>query len=876
MTLGNLGAAYDSLGDYRQAITFHEQSLAIAREIGNRPGEGAALGNLGSAYFSLGDYRQAITFHEQSLAIAREIEDRQDEGRALGKLGLAYDRLGDYHQAITFYEQSLAIAREIEDRQGEGMTLGNLGSTYLNLGDYRQAITFHEQALAIAREIEDRSSEGADLGSLGLAYLNLGDYQRAITVYEQALAIFHEIEDRQGAGNTLGNLGNAYDNLGDYRQAIIFHKQALAIFREIGDRRGEGLTLGNLGNAYDNLGDYWQAITFQEQHLAISREIGNRLGEGSALISLSSAYFNLAQYDRALDLCSQALSIFSALSNRAEEGLALSNIGVLLNVQNQPELAIIFLKASVEARESIRGDIRSLDTGLQQSFTNTVADDYRLLADLLLQEGRIPEAQQVLDLLKLEELREFTDTTRATWSGTALVYTDQEEPVVEAHNSLIAFGQTFYACQQTNCADLSRLMVQQDQLVAAYNDEVQKFEATVQQRSGEDRLFQDPDNLNGEAKALLAANPNSVLIYPFVTDDKLWLLWAAGSAVGSVEVTVTQGELAQTVQRFGELLTTGGDLVALQAASEELYGWLIAPLEAELEANNITSLIFVHDRVTRYIPMAALFDGERFLIERYTLSTVIAPQATDTEDRLTGIDATPVLGLGLTQPVSGFSPLPAVEPELNNIVLSGGTDTTGSYPGQIYLNQAFTLEQLKASVLNHRILHIASHAAFVPGRKEDSYIVLGDGSQLRVSDIDDMGTRLGNLHLVVLSACQTALGGESGTGDGTELAGISSYFLKTGRAEAVIASLWKVNDDSTSLLMQRFYELLATGELTKAEALRQAQLSLLYDQNTETRLASVRSPGSVEVVSGDRSAPAPTDSRHPYHWAPFILIGNGL
>jgi len=323
------------------------------------------------------------------------------------------------------------------------------------------------------------------------------------------------------------------------------------------------------------------------------------------------------------------------------------------------------------------------------------------------------------------------------------------------------------------------------------------------------------------------------------------------------------------------LLTRRGDYTELQATSQQLYNWLIEPLEEALQANDIEHLIFVHDRVTRYIPMAALFDGEQFLMERYTLSTVIAPEITDTSDRLTNIDESQVLAMGLSQSVAGFSSLPAVESELDSIVLSGDGDAIGIYPGEVYLNEAFTREQLQASVLNHRVLHIASHAKFEPVRKDESFILLANGDELRVTDIDDMSSWLGNLHLVVLSACQTALGGTN-DGDGTEIAGISSYFLKEGRAEAVIASLWAVNDTSTSILMQRFYELLATGELTKAEALRQAQLSLLYDEDTETRLAASRTGARPTPRNGFDVAVAEPGYRHPYYWAPFILIGNGL
>jgi CHAT domain-containing protein/Tfp pilus assembly protein PilF len=869
--LGNLGNAYRNLGDYRQAIDFYEQHLVIARDLGDRAGEGRALGNLGNAYRNLGDYRQAIDFHEQSLIIFREIGDRGSEGAVLGNLGLAYDSLGDYRQAIDFHEQRLAIAREIEDRGGEGRALGNLGNAYLRLGNYRQAIDFYEQSLAITREIGDRSGEGNALSGLGSAYLGLGDYRQAIAFYEQHLMIAREIGDRGGEGVALGNLGAAYFSLGDYRQAITFFEQNLAIAREIGDRGGEGAALGNLGSAYSSLGNYRQAIEVFEQRLAIAREISDRGGEGRALGNLGNAYLRLGNYRQAIDFYEQSLAITREIGNRTSEGHTLGNLGLLFDQQGNPDLAIVFLKASVDVRESIRGDIRGLDTALQQSFTDTVAGSYRRLANLLLSQGRIPEAQQVLDLLQLEELREFTNT-RAAWTGTALAYTPVEQPIIRVHGDLIAFGQEVAACRRTNCPDLGKLNRQLTALNEQYQTQVATFQDQVRQNRRDDDIFQDPSRLGSDARALLAANPNSVLIYPFVTEDKLWLLWATSGAVGTVEVAVSQAELSQAVQQLGERLTRAGNLNDLQAASQRLYDWLVRPLEAPLEANNIEKLIFVNDRVTRYIPMAVLFDGERYLLERYTLSTVLSPAVTNTTSRLGAVDEAPVLGLGLTQAFPGFDPLPAVKDELTGIVRGAASPGQGIFPGSVFFDGDFTLDTLETNLLGHRVLHIATHAAFVPGRPRDSYILLGDGSRLDVADIEAREHLLDDLHLVVLSACQTALGGSAG--DGSEIAGISSYFLAPGRAETVIASLWKVNDNSTSVLMQRFYELLATGDLTKAEALRQAQLSLLYNEDAETRLAAAR--GNIVMETRDGTPLSAVGSQHPYHWAPFILIGNGL
>ncbi|MBE7385073.1 MAG: tetratricopeptide repeat protein [Leptolyngbya sp. SIO1E4] len=882
VALENLGDAYFDLGDSRRAIDFHEQALTIARELDDPRSEGNALGNLGLAYSNLGDYRRAIDYHEQHLAIARNIDHRAGEGAALGNLSNAYQSLGDYSRAIDFQEQALAIARELDDRRNEGAVLGNLGNSYLSLSDYSRAIDFQEQALAIARDLSDGAGESRTLNNLGLVYLSLGDYHRAIEYHEQALAIARETGRRGSEGTYLGNVGIVYWSSGDYRRAIEYYEQHRAIARDIGDLRGEGDALGNLGGAYLSLGDYRQAISFIEQALEIFRDIGVRAGEGIALDNLGNSYRNLGQEDRALEFYGQALAIFNVLGSRAEIGRTLGNIGKLLNAKTQPELAITFLKASVDVRESIRGDIRGLDTNLQQSFTDTVAADYRLLADLLLEQGRIPEAQQVLDLLKLEELREFTNT-RATWTGTALAYTAAEQPVIDAHGSLIALSSAILTCEDTNCAELNSLYDQREALTAQYNDQVNQFANTIRANRRDDEDFQDPQELSDDAKSLLSAyaveGQTPVLIYPFVLEDKLWLVWAIeGRVIGSAEVPVTQGELANTVQRFGELLTAPTRLDELQAQGQQLYNWIIQPLEAELAANNIDHLIFVNDRVTRYIPMAALYDGEQFLAERYQISTVLTPGTTDTRSRLADVESSQVLGLGLTQAVANFNPLPAVATELDSIVQSGDDDAIGIYPGQVLLNEAFTLEALKANLRpDYQVLHLATHAAFVPGRADESFIVMGNGDRFTTADIEDMNARLDNLHLVILSACQTAVGGPAG--DGAEITGISSYFLGTddSRAETVIASLWAVNDTSTSVLMQRFYTLLATGELTKAEALRQAQLSLLYEEDAETRLAAARRGAPIPTArEGFDVAVTESGYRHPYYWAPFILIGNGL
>jgi tetratricopeptide (TPR) repeat protein len=298
-SLSRLGLCYENLGDYQKAIEHHQQSLDIAREIGNRQGEGAALGNLGLCYYNLGDYQKAIEHHQQALDIKREICSRQGEGIALGNLGNCYNSLGDYQKAIEHHQQSLDIAREVGDRKGEGNALNNLGNCYYRLGDYQKAIEHYQQSLDITREIDDRQGEGAALGNLGICYHNLGDYQKAIDHHQQYLDISREIGNRQGEGIALGNLGLCYGRLGDYPKAIEHLQQSLDIFREIGNRQGEGGSLGNLGNCYDSLGDYQKAIEHQQQSLDIAREIDDRDGQGHSLNNLARALLFLGDTDLA-------------------------------------------------------------------------------------------------------------------------------------------------------------------------------------------------------------------------------------------------------------------------------------------------------------------------------------------------------------------------------------------------------------------------------------------------------------------------------------------------------------------------------------------------------------------------------------------------
>ena len=295
-------------GHYRTMITMHER---LQGKIQNLRLKANSVGNLGSANYSIGQYQAAIRCYEQALEIAREMENRGGEGNHLGNLGNAYAALGETQQAIEYYEKALGIAREIGDRRGEGNHLGNLGIAYADLGETRQAIEYYEKALEIAREIGDRRGEGNRLGNLGLAYADLGETRQAMEYYEKALKIRREIGDRRGEAKSLGGLGQNHRRSGDFARSLSYSMQALAIFRELGDCLSEGRELLFQGHTYFAMKDLHNATLCWQESLLIAEKVGDRLVAGNSSFMLAKVLACQGNLEQALNLAQKASAIYS-------------------------------------------------------------------------------------------------------------------------------------------------------------------------------------------------------------------------------------------------------------------------------------------------------------------------------------------------------------------------------------------------------------------------------------------------------------------------------------------------------------------------------------------------------------------------------------
>ncbi len=923
--LFNLGGASYGLGRYEKAIEFYEQALVIARELKNRRGEGRTLYGLGIANKKLGRHEKAIEYYEQALPIARELKERGDERRALIALGNANERMSRYEKATEYYEQALSIARELKDRKSEGMGLNGLGMASLGLSRYEKAIEYFEQSLAIAREVKDRTEEGDALNNLGLASTNLSRYVKAIEYYEQALAITRELKDRAHEGNALNNLGIVYDSLSRYEKAIEYYEQALAIAREVNDRAGEGSALDNLGSTNRSLGRYEKAIEYYQQALAVKREVKDRAGEAIALIGLGNAYRGLgrdekaigyyeqvlaiarevkdrareghalndlgafyssySRYERATEYYEQSLAIKREVKDRAGEGLTLANLMQLEQKQNNNWLAIFYGKQAVNVYQEVRGNIKTLDRESRQSYLKDKEGAYRALADLLISEARLPEAEQVLALLKEEEYSKIVRREGPLSSGLGFNKAETEGAKISDQLASLARERGALEARLDNktANDVDRRRLDEvDSQIAQSNREFRRVMAEITKSAPTDtRGLEAAQQSQALMPDLRSLGPGTVALYTVVTKDKGWIMMVTPDSrkAYSIETNGLDETIAQLRATFKD------DRFDPVPLAQRLYKMLLeAPqkegptLAHDLHTYGARTLMWSLDGVLRYVPVAVLHDGKDYLVKSY-INVVFT---TASISRLNRPVSRPWhgLGLGVSKQYGNFPALPGVEHELQSIFSEKtGSPGSGVLAGQIRLNEAFNKRSMMEGLRQgFTVVHIASHFSFDTANEEKSYLLLGDGNGLTLEELQDYQNIFEKVELLTLSACDTAVGGANGK----EVEGFA-YLAQNLGANAVVASLWPVADVGAEALMREFYYLRSKDQsLSKAEAFQRAQLALLRGEekslDAREKKARSRGPQVAAAEGGNGMVPYKKDASapfaHPHYWAPFILIGN--
>ena len=351
------------------------------------------------------------------------------------------------------------------------------------------------------------------------------------------------------------------------------------------------------------------------------------------------------------------------------------------------------------------------------------------------------------------------------------------------------------------------------------------------------------------------------LIYLFSQPEKLnlVLITSCGEMVYKSVPSANREELLKVVSEFRNEITKPGVRITTSylPSSQQLYKWMIAPLEDSLKKCETDTISFVVDRGLRGMPFAALHDGQQFLVEKYNLS--LMPSMNLTESRYVDIRNSQVLAMGASQ-FSELNPLPAVPAEIAAI--------SREWQAVSFLNEGFTLENLKRQHQSRPfgVIHLATHGEFRPGVPSDSFIQLWD-SRLRLDQLGDLRLNDPQVNMLVLSACRTAVG------DAQAELGFGGLALQAG-VQTAVGSLWYVSDEGTLGLMSEFYQHLKTAGI-KGAALRQAQIAMLRG---EVRLEGgrLRSSSRGEGVELPASLQGFADLKlsHPYYWSAFVMIGS--
>jgi CHAT domain-containing protein len=928
-TLMTMGRVYTDLGQEDKALALLTQALTMWRTLGSHSGEAATLSYIGKVYNNLGDHDESLKNLNASIAIWHQIDNPQGttpapnsaapspstpsqaaagsrttamldgEAGTLDNLGRAYYDMGQGLEALKDYEQAIALFRQAGERNGEALVLNDMGPAYAELGQKQKSLEVYNQAIQIWREAGNRQGEALTLNDMGRLYRDLGLHQTAMDYYNQALPIWRETGNRSGEAMALSDIGRAYADLGQPQKALDYGSQALPIFRETGNRRGVAMTLNTMGRDHSDMNEAQAAMDLDLQALSLWREAKDERNEATALMTIAWAYSEMNKPEQSFSSAVAALGLAKATADPEIEAAIENSMMLGFRKQHHPEEAILFGLEAVNSYQQIRKNISGLDKEVQSGFVQSKSQVYRMLAELLIEAGRLGEAEQILDLLKEQELKDLVAGANAN-AGAGF------EPVALSPAQQKAEGALPDLEKKARTVEELSLTYAQIQAKPTHTPEddaqLKSIDAQLHQVGAEihDTLYNqifpllDAQSAPGQTAAdatksllqnsLAKLGPDVMGIRLLLGDDHAYAIVVTASSRKKIALPASSADVRAKALEAAQMLSSPSTDPRPQLG--QLYAMIVAPLEDELKTlasaqNNVPTLLWSLDDAIRYVPMGALYDGSHYMVERFH-NVLFTPESYGhlNDSPLANGQSPHALAMGLSKSYGGMPALPGVLPELDSVVHDPAVpDSHGPMQGKLLPDEQFTLSALKSALdsdQNFSVVHIASHFVLIAGSGDEPFLLMGgdktgdpDGFDWNLSDMENSTVAFHGTRLLTLSACSTAKNYKSR--DGLEMDGLGMVAQQK-EAEAVLATLWDVNDLSTSHIMSDFYARWVQNPTQgKAEALRQAQLAFLNG----TAIAPVAKTGhSSEISKTPSGAQSSLGYAHPYYWAPFVLIGN--
>lgn len=860
-----------------RAIEHYERALESCRALVDRQCEADALLALGLTHRSLNDDPLALTFYRQSLEPRLAAGDRAGEALTYQFMGHLFRTTGEPELAREHYTRALTLARATGDRRAEADGLNGLGRLSYELGEMQAALEHNAQALPMTRKLGDQRGEAFALNNMGVVHWAMGDLVPALDYFRQALVIRRALGNRLGEAGSLSNMGMVYLEQGDPVRALATHERALAIARPTGDLRTEGLILQEIGRTRHIQGDQAAAAAVLEKSIALCETVGDNFCVRASLEYLARVESARARYAPARDHIARALAMARSQFDTPAEAQALVVSASLEERAGALDTARDRVEAALAVIEALRTKVLSPD--LRASYLASTRVAYELHIDLLMrQHAAAPDANDAALALRASE-RARARTLLDTLAEVRANIREGVDPALLERERAVR--------QQLNAAadrltalpvsDRPRGERELDALISRHRE----LETEIRARSPRYADLTQPVTLDlpaiqrhlGEDDALLEFALGDRRSYAWVvTTRTLTAYQLPGRAV--VEAAARRAyDAVQQAHRPGMRL-------ASERVASELAQLLFRGAGTGLSTKR---LIIVADGALQFVPFAALpspwsasgapLVRDHEIVMLPSASALEGMRAANPErrapERSLVILADPVFSVADPRvPGAGAARSHNVGPRPNRDLVRSASDTGAG----TFHRLRFTADEarriaaiapsagtvvalgfdasreraLARDLQQYRFVHFATHALVNTRRPELSGIVLslvspeGAGQEgfLRLPDIYNL--RLG-ADLVVLSACQTALGRDV-RGEG--LIGLTRGFMYAG-ARAVVSSLWDVRDEQTSELMTRFYRGMLRDGLRPAAALRAAQRSMLDDPAWAA----------------------------PVHWAGFVLQG---
>lgn len=821
------------------------------------------MNKIGSFFYDFGWFSEAETVFKLTHRISEKAlgPDHPNTAISLHNLAEVYEATGCYDAAEKYLLQSLAITEISLDSNHPfiAASLNDIAWVYNITGRYADAENFYRRSLAIREKVfgSDNPDFADSLNGMAVVYKNTGRYVEAENCFQSSLEIWEKIlgPNHTSISVSLNNLAVLYKVIGRYSEAEKCFQRALTICEKafgLNDVSSAAI-LNNLGGVCNATGRNVEAENYFQRTLNIwEKKFGpDHPDTAISLCSLAKVYETTGRYIEAENYFRRSLVIIEKVfgSDHPHTAIILGGLATTYEATGGLNAAILLRKRSINILQKVRLNVSDLGTETLSAFDKSIESHYEYLSHCLIKAGRYGEASFVMGMLKEKEhfglLRrdQQTDLLIRTIS-----YNDAESPLIaqidELSLSFSALGR-----QKEVLKKIKNRTTEQNKELAAIKEKLIKVN---QEFSGFlDNLHdalppREVTQIDQDSYKLINmtdADVHTVAIFTVSAEDSFHVLVVTPHGRKAFSAEHKAVDIATKVLKLRELLSDPEDQAYL-VLSQELYDIIIRPIEEELLSGGYTTILWMLSGVLRLLPIAALHDGKNFAVNKYqnvciTTSSVIGKQP---HSHWNG------LGMGVTLKHGDHSPLPAVKDELEGIISK--ESSTGVMRGDILLDAAFTRDAMESHLEDgYKAVHIASHFELNPANETMSYLLLGDGSMIRMDELRSMPRLFKGVDLVAFSACSTGLGTASSRG--REIDGIG-YLGETQGAKTVMATLWPVEDKSTSIMMREFYSLREQG-MTKAEALQQAQLSLL----------------NGTFISEDGH-----DYTHPYFWAPFILIGN--